>query len=68
MANTHYAVLTFSGDPDGEHPNEELRGTGPSLTLIAAGDEDFCWKSLEAWTEKHPLRRGEDAEVVERLG
>lgn len=64
--NTHYAVLTFSGDPDGEHPDEELRGRGPHLTLIAAGSEDFCWASLIRWTASHPLRMWEDAEVVKR--
>jgi hypothetical protein len=66
VSNTHYAVLAFSGDPDEEHPDEELRGTGPSLTLIAAGDEDFCWESLARWTEKHPLRMWEEAEVLVR--
>lgn len=66
MANTHYAVIAFSGDPDSEHPDEELRGTGPSLQLIAAGPEGFCWDSLDQWTRKHPLRMWEDAEVVER--
>lgn len=66
MANTHYGVLTFSGDPDNEHPDEELRGTGPHLELIAAGDEESCWRSLAKWTETHPLRLWEDAEVLER--
>jgi hypothetical protein len=65
-AITHYAVLAFSGDPDGEHPNPELNGTGPSLTLIAAGPEDFCWEQLANWTAKHPLCMWEDAEVLER--
>jgi len=64
--NTHYAVIAFSGDPAGEHPDESLRGTHPSLTLIACGNEQFCWRSLEQWTAKHPLRMWEDAEVVER--
>ncbi len=64
--NTHYAVLAFSGDPDGEHPDPELCGTCPSLRLIAAGPEDFCWESLARWTDQHPLRMWEDAEVVER--
>ena len=66
MANTHYAVLSFSGDPAGEHPDEELRGSSPHLQLIAAGPEDFCWQSLDAWTKKHPLRLWEDAEVLAR--
>lgn len=64
--NTHYGVLAFSGDPVGEHPDPELNGSGPSLTLIASGDEDFCWRALDAWTAKHPLRLWEDAEVLER--
>lgn len=64
--NTHYGVIAFSGDPDGEHPDERLRGKGPSLELIAAGSEEFCWETLAKWTEKHPLRLWEDAEVLER--
>lgn len=65
-ANTHYAVLSFSGDPDEEHPDEELRGREPHLTLIAAGGEDFCWDALARWTAAHSLRMWEDAEVLER--
>lgn len=64
--NTHYALIMFSGDPDEEHPDPDLRGTGPSATLIAAGPEDFCWETLTTWTAKHPLRQWEDAEVVAR--
>lgn len=64
--NTHYGVIEFSGDPAEEHPDEELRGRGPSLQLIAAGPEDFCWDALTKWTEAHPLRMWETAEVVER--
>lgn len=64
--NTHYALIMFSGDPDNEHPDEELRGTEPSARLIAAGSEQFCWDSLAKWTANHPLRMWEDAEVVER--
>jgi hypothetical protein len=64
--NTHYAVIAFSGDPCGEHPDEELCGRPPSLTLLACGPEDFCWESLVKWTAKHPLRMWEDAEVVAR--
>lgn len=66
MANTHYGVIEFSGDPASEHPDEELRGQPPSLRLIAAGPEDFCWQSLANWTAKHPLRMWETAEVVTR--
>jgi hypothetical protein len=66
MANTHYAVLAFSGDPDGEHPDPELRGRGPQLELIAAGDEAFCWQHVEAWTARHPLAMWQHAEVVAR--
>lgn len=64
--NTHYAVVAFSGDPAEEHPDAELRGTGPSLTLIASGPEDFCWDALAKWTATHPLHMWEDAEVLER--
>ena len=54
------------GPVGGAHPDEELCWQEPSLTLIASGPEDFCWESLAKWTEKHPLRMWEDAEVVER--
>lgn len=64
--NTHYGVITFSGDPAEEHPDPELRGRGPSLDLIACGDEDFCWKALARWTATHPLRLWEEVEVLER--
>lgn len=64
--NTHYALIHFSGDPDEEHPDEELRGKEPHLQFIACGPEEFCWDSLFRWTEKHPLRQWETAEVVAR--
>jgi hypothetical protein len=64
--NTHYALVVFSGDFDGDHPDPDLRGTGPSATLVAAGPAAHCWKALAAWTERHPLRRDEAAEVVLR--
>lgn len=64
--NTHYAVIHFSGDPADEHPDDELRGQGPRLELIAAGDEEFCWGALARWTQTHPLRLWETAEVVSR--
>ena len=66
VGNTHYAVLYFMGDYDNDHPDKELRGQAPSLTLIAAGPEDFCWDSLVRWTSTHPLRRDEHAEVLAR--
>lgn len=64
--NTHYAVVAFSGDPAGEHPDEDLRGHGPSLTLVGCGPEAFCWQALAKWTERHPLRLWETAEVLAR--
>jgi hypothetical protein len=64
--NTHYAVLVFEGDPAAEHPDPELRGRGPRLTLIGAGSPDFCWAAIDRWTTRHPLRRWEHAEVVAR--
>lgn len=64
--NTHYAVIVFGGDPVGEHPDPELRGAAPSLTLVACGPEDFCWQALAEWTAGHPLRMWEDAEVLAR--
>lgn len=64
--NTHYAVVTFSGDPAGEHPDADLRGRAPHLDFIACGSEDFCWDALAKWTAKHPLRMWEDAEVLHR--
>lgn len=65
-ANTHYAVLVFSGDLDEEHPDPDLNGSGPRMELIAAGPEDFCWQALADWTAEHPLRMWEDAEVLAR--
>lgn len=64
--NTHYAVIAFSGDPSGEHPDPELSGEPPSLNLIACGDEAFCWKAAAAWTLKHPLRQWENVEILAR--
>lgn len=64
--NTHYALITFSGDPAEEHPDEELRGKGPSLELIAAGNQTFCWQALADWTKTHPLKMWQTAEVVAR--
>ena len=64
--NTHYGVIAFSGDPANEHENVALRGSSPSLMLIACGPEQFCWDSLAAWTAKHPLRLWEEAEVLTR--
>lgn len=63
---THYAVILFSGDPDNEHLDESLRGAGPHMTLIACGPYDFCWRELDSWTHKHPLREWEHAEVLAR--
>ena len=64
--NTHFGLIAFSGDPASEHPDEELRGHAPSLELIAAGPEFFCWQQLEAWTTARPLRQWEWVEVVQR--
>lgn len=64
--NTHYAVVTFSGDPCDEHPDEELRGQPPSMQFIACGPEQFCWDALASWTVEHPLRMWEEAEVLAR--
>jgi hypothetical protein len=64
--NTHYAVITFSGDPASEHPDEELHGAAPCLTFIASGPEKFCWDALFRWTAEHPLRMWEEAEVLAR--
>lgn len=64
--NTHYAVVTFSGDPAGEHPDPELNGKGPSLDMIACGSESFCWDAITKWTVKHPLRMWEAVEVLAR--
>jgi hypothetical protein len=66
MANTHYAILVFSGDPGSEHPDPDLRGRGPQLILIGSGSEEFCWSAITDWTRKHPLRQFEHAEVVAR--
>jgi hypothetical protein len=65
-ANTHYAVVVFSGDPASEHPEEDLRGGAPSLSLVACGSESFCWESIARWTTDHPLRLWEDVEILAR--
>lgn len=66
MSNTHYGVITFSGDPADEHPDDELRGAAPLFRYIAAGSEEFCWGALTNWTNIHPLRMWEEAEVLTR--
>ncbi len=66
MTPTHYAVIAFSGDPASEHPDPELRGQPPSLDFLAAGPEDWCWWELARWTQDHPLRMWEEAEVLRR--
>ena len=64
--NSHYAVVVFEGDPASEHPDPELCGHGPRLTLVGAGSADFCWTVIGRWTSTHPLRQWEHAEVVAR--
>lgn len=64
--NTHYGVLVFGGDPAGEHPDEVLRGQGPTMEFICAGPEEFCWAVLTRRTAEHPLRMWETAEVLAR--
>lgn len=66
VSNTHYAVIVFDGDFDNDHPDEELRGHAPSLSLIGCGPEEFCWEAVRKWTEKRPLRRNETVEVLTR--
>lgn len=66
MANTHYAVVTFSGDPCNEHPDPDLRGRSPFLEFIAAGDEAFCWRAVGSWVAKHPLSAWQTVEVLTR--
>lgn len=66
MNTTHFAVIYFSGDPAGEHPDPDLHGHAPRMEIIAAGDEEFCWKALADWTASHPLRMWETAEVLAR--
>ncbi len=63
---THFGVIYFSGDLTGTHPDPELNGHSPRMEVIANGDEDFCWRALQQWTAKHPLRMGEAAEVLAR--
>lgn len=64
--NTHYALISFSGDFGNDHPDPTLRGCGPSVSLIAVGTEDFCLQALAEWTKKHPLQRDQEAEIVRR--
>lgn len=64
--NTHYAVIVFSGDPSGEHPCPELNGSSPTMSMIASGNEEFCWNSIARWTAKNPLRMWEKAEILAR--
>jgi hypothetical protein len=64
--NTHYGVIVFSGDPDAEHPDDELRGSHPTMRLIACGPERFCWDALTTYTATCPLREWETAEVLAR--
>lgn len=63
---SHYGVIVFSGDPAGEHPDEALCGSSPSMGFIACGSRDYCWRALATWTDKHPLRTWEEAEVLAR--
>ena len=64
--NTHYGVITFSGDPAEEHPDPELNGMPPSLELIACGPEEFCWQAIADYTSKRPLQEWQEAEVLVR--
>lgn len=66
VANTHYAVVVFGGDPGAEHPDEELRGRGPHLELIACGSESFCWEHVSVWVGNHPLQDWQTVEVLMR--
>jgi hypothetical protein len=59
-------VVTFSGDPSNEHPDESLRGQPPSMRLIACGDEEFCWAKVITHTATYPLRMWERSEVLAR--
>ena len=63
---SHYAVIVFSGDPCSEHPDEDLRGSEPRMEFIAQGSAEFCWEALARWTDGHPLRMWEEAEVLAR--
>lgn len=63
---THYAVVMFGGDPASEHPDDDLRGEAPTMTLIAAGPEAFCWDAVAKRTASHPLRMWETVEVLAR--
>jgi len=64
--NTHYAVLVFSGDPANEHPDEELRGSHPTMQILACGPEQFVIDAVSEWTLKHPLRTWERVEILAR--
>lgn len=66
MSNTHFAVIYFSGDPGAEHPDPELNGKSPGLTLLAAGSEQSCWDAAREWTQVHPLRLWETVEILAR--
>lgn len=64
--NTHYAVVSFSGDPAEEHPDDKLCGQAPHLELIACGSEEFCWQAAIEWTAKHPLQMWQEVEILSR--
>lgn len=65
--HTHFAAVYFDGDlSDDGHPDPELTGHGPQLTLVGVGDEESCRRALARWIETHPLREGEHAEVLTR--
>ena len=56
----------FSGDPACEHEDEELRGRGPGMQLIACGSEEYCWAVVREFTFRKPLREWESVEVLVR--
>lgn len=64
--NTHYGLLVFLGDFDGDHPDEARRGCAPSLEFLAAGPEQFCWDSVGKYVLERGLQRDELVEVVTR--
>ena len=65
-SNTHYGVIVFGGDFDGDHPDGTLNGQGPHMEMIACGPEQHCWDAIAEWTKTNPLRRDEHAEVLAR--
>lgn len=65
--NTHYGVIVFGGDFDGDHPDPLLRGREPHMELIGCGTEQDCWDAMAEWTNTFPLRRDEHAEVLTRV-